>query len=57
MQQEIDRLNEMLSSNDKRYKQSIQENDDLRRRLQELSEVNRKVSEYENRIALMSQEI
>ena len=29
----------------------------MRRRLQELSDITRKVSEYENRIALMSQEI
>ena len=32
-----------------------QENDELRRRLQELGDVSRKVAEYENRIALMSQ--
>lgn len=29
----------------------------MRRRLQELADVNRKLAEYENRIALMSQEI
>ena len=34
-----------------------QENDELRRRLNELTEVNRKVAEYENRIALLSQEM
>ena len=33
------------------------ENDELRRRLQELTDVNRKLSEYENRIGQMSQEI
>ena len=38
-------------------KQIGQENEELRRRLQELGDVNRKVAEYENRIALMSQEI
>ena len=38
-------------------KQMGQENEELRRRLQELGDVNRKVAEYENRIALMSQEI
>ena len=38
-------------------KQSMQENDELRRRLQELADVNRKLAEYENRIALMSQEL
>ena len=40
-----------------RMKQIGQENEELRRRLQELGDVNRKVAEYENRIALMSQEI
>ena len=40
-----------------RMKQMGQENEELRRRLQELGDVNRKVAEYENRIALMSQEI
>ena len=34
-----------------------QENEELRRRLNELAEVNRKVAEYENKIALLSQEI
>ena len=34
-----------------------QENEELRRRLNELGEVNRKVAEYENRIALLSQEL
>lgn len=40
-----------------RLKQALQENEEMRRRLQELSDITRKVSEYENRIALMSQEI
>ena len=40
-----------------RLKQVMQENDELRRKLQELGDINRKVAEYENRIALMSQEI
>ena len=40
-----------------RLRQLSQENDELKRRLQELSDVNRKVAEYENRIALMAQEI
>ena len=34
-----------------------QDNDDLRRRLSELGDVNRKVSEYENKIMLLSQEL
>ena len=34
-----------------------QDNDDLRRRLQELSDVNRKVAEYENKLVIMQQEI
>ena len=34
-----------------------QDNEELKRRLSDLGEVNRKVAEYENRIALMSQEI
>lgn len=38
-----------------RLRQTMQENEDMRRRLQELGEVNRKLAEYENRIALMSQ--
>lgn len=33
------------------------ENDELRRRLYELDELNRKLTDYENRIALMSHEI
>ena len=32
-----------------------QENEELRRRLNDLGEANRKVAEYENRIALLSQ--
>ena len=34
-----------------------QDNDELRRRLQELSDVNRKVAEYENKLVIMQQEI
>ena len=33
------------------------ENEELQRRLQQLGEVNKKVAEYENRMALLSQEI
>ena len=33
------------------------ENEELRRRLQELNELTRKVSEYENKIALLAQEL
>lgn len=33
------------------------ENEDLRRKLLETGDLNRKISEYENRIALLSQEI
>lgn len=40
-----------------KIKQYTQENDDLRRRLQELADSNRKLSEYENRIMLLSQEL
>ena len=34
-----------------------QESDDYRRKLQETSEIQRKISEYENSIALTTQEI
>ena len=71
MQQEIDGLRRggsefefklqeyqsTISSLEGRLKSANQENDELRRRLGELSDVNRKVAEYENRIALMSSEI
>jgi chromosome segregation ATPase len=40
-----------------KYKQLVQEYEETRRRLAELSDLNRKLAEYENRIALMSQEI
>ena len=40
-----------------RLRQAAQEAEELRRRLQELGEVSRRVAEYENRVALMSQEI
>jgi len=33
------------------------ENEELKRRLQEMGDMGRKVSEYENRIAMLSQEI
>ena len=33
------------------------QNEELERRLQHLGDVNRKVAEYENRVALLSQEI
>jgi uncharacterized small protein (DUF1192 family) len=33
------------------------ENEDLRRRLQDSAELNRRLTEYENRIAMMSHEI
>lgn len=33
------------------------ESEDLKRKLQDLVELNRRLTEYENRIALMSQEI
>ena len=43
------------------YEQKItsinRESDQLKRRLQEVSEANRKLAEYENKIALMSQEL
>ena len=34
-----------------------QDNEELRRRLNDLGEANRKIAEYENRIALLTQEI
>lgn len=38
-------------------KKTSQENDELRRRLQELGDVNRKLSDYETKIAMLSQEL
>lgn len=35
----------------------IQENEGLGRRLQEITSMNRKIAEYDNKIALLSQEI
>ena len=46
-----------VTTYESRITQVTNENEDLRRRLQELNDVNRKLAEYENRIALMSQEI
>ena len=34
-----------------------QDNEELRRRLNDLGELNRKIAEYENKIALLTQEI
>ena len=53
----IRQFNQDKEGTEIRVKQMAQDNDDLRRQLQELSNVSRKVAEYENRIALMSQEI
>ena len=43
------------------YEQQItslnQDNEDLRRKLKEFSDLNRKLAEYESRISMMSQEI
>ena len=63
--QEIEMLRRKNSENEilivqewqTKYNRILQDNDDLRKRLTELSEVNRKVAEYENQIALLSQEI
>ena len=63
--QEIEMLRRKNSENEMvivqewqtKYNRILQDNDDLRKRLTELSEVNRKVAEYENQIALLSQEI
>lgn len=69
--QEVMRLNEVISARDRdlksvkereieitnennRYKVEIEQ---FRRRIDELGNVNRKVSEYESRIAITSQEI
>ena len=46
-----------VTTYESRITQVTNENEDPRRRLQELNDVNRKLAEYENRIALMSQEI
>jgi len=46
-----------MSIYESRVRQTQQENDELRRRLQELGDANRKLAEYDNRIALLSQEI
>ena len=63
--QEIEMLRRKNSENEMvivqewqtKYNRILQDNDDLRKRLTELSEVNRKIAEYENQIALLSQEI
>ena len=70
MQQEIDSLNRKnneyefkitqewqmkVSSFEQKITYYAQENEDLRKRLQELGETNRKVSEYEGRITLLGQ--
>ena len=63
--QEIEMLRRKNSENEivivqewqTKYNRILQDNDDLRKRLTELSEVNRKIAEYENKIALLSQEI
>ena len=51
----IRQFNQDKEGTETRIKQMAQDNDELRRRLQELGDVSRKVAEYENRIALMSQ--
>lgn len=72
LQQENDKLRKIQSEYDlkvsqeyqvqittfeSRLKQSYQENEEMRRRLQDLSDVNRKLNEYEMKIANLSQEI
>lgn len=47
--------NQDLEGVEIRLKQTLFENEELRRRILELSDVNRRVSEYENRITLMAQ--
>jgi hypothetical protein len=44
-----------VSSYDSILKQTNQENDEFRRRLQDLVDLNRKMSDYESKIALLSQ--
>ena len=51
----IRQSNQDRESLENRIKQLTQENDDMRRRLQELNDANRKLAEYENRIAILSQ--
>ena len=46
---------EELGSSENKNRSIQQENEQLRIRLQELSDINRKVAEYENRIALLTQ--
>jgi uncharacterized protein (DUF111 family) len=70
MQQEIDSLNRKnneyefkitqewqmkVSSFEQKITYYAQENEDLRKRLQELGEASRKVTEYEGRITLLGQ--
>ena len=45
------------SSLEMKVRSLTQDNEELRRRLNDLGEANRKIAEYENRIALLSQEI
>ena len=62
--QELERVNNNLrmkvdenSSLEMKVRTLTQDNEELRRRLNDLGEANRKIAEYENRIALLTQEI
>lgn len=44
-----------ITTYESRVKQISQENDELRRNVQDLSNVSRKVSDYENKIVIMNQ--
>lgn len=46
-----------ISSFESRQKQLGQQNEELRRNLQELSNVSRKISQYENKIVILSQQL
>ena len=46
-----------MSSLEAKVRSLASENNELTRRLQELSNANRKIAEYDNKIALLSQEI
>ena len=62
--QELERVNNNLrmkvdenSSLEMKVRTLTQDNEELRRRLNDLGEANRKIAEYENRIALLTQEL
>lgn len=46
-----------ITTFESRTKQLVQENDDMRRNLQDAGNITRKISEYENKIVVLSQEL